>query len=104
MKKRTGKEGRNEMRVVRMMREKASVAKPYTEPKEEMMEAETTNKTKANTQHLDELVRANDAITDVVELLMEKLKLHGIPYTHETRMWSRESERLMKTLMEMGAV
>lgn len=104
MKKRTGKEGRNEMRVVRMMREKAPVVKPYTEPKEEAMETGTTNKQKANTQHLDELVRANDAITDVVELLMEKLKLHGIPYTYETRMWGRESERLMKTLMEMGAV
>jgi len=104
MRRRTGKEGRNEMRAVKMMREKASVKKTYVETKEETMETETTNQTVANTKHLEELVKANDAITDVVELLMEKLKLNGISFTYETRMWTRESERLMKTLLEMGAV
>lgn len=98
-----------EANVMRLMREAASKTSKkenvstQNKQEEETVNTETHKKNKHNEQ-MKVLVKSNDIITDVVNELMEKLRLNGIQCSFEQKTWNRAQEDVMKTLVEMGAV
>lgn len=102
MKRRANKKGWEEANVMRVMRE--SRVRTEEKKQEQQQEAEMKEKEafiSAGQKHLDELIAASDSISDVVLLLCEKLKLNGITYALEEKMWKRESKRMNEHLYKM---